>query len=215
MRRLNIHNPATLRSYGYAFWLFLSVGVADFLDDSLWVLMENLPILADMIRTGRPLSEEMRVVLDTIYHFVVPIGHLLLAMTAWRGHRGHSLAPWWEIACGVCAFHWLWLLQAHLASGIPSDAVWAWYVDMAYAVVMVLFWIIYGLSGSLSAALAHHRYPFELGAISVKFSLIVLPAVYVLCTTTVDAVWWMELVLHLAMTATLSIALLLLGREHA
>ena len=214
MRHLNIHNPATLRSYAYAFWLFLSVGVADFLDDSLWVLMENLPILAEMLRTGQPLAEEMRVVLDTIYHFVVPIGHLLLAATAWRGHRARPLTPLWEIACGVCAFHWLWLLQAHLASGIPTEAAWAWYVDMAYAVVMVLFWLIYGLSGSLSATLAHHRYPFELGAIGVKFSLIVFPAVYVLCTATVDVVWWFELVLHLAMTATLSIALLLLGREH-
>ena len=212
-RHLHIHSPATQRSYGYAFLLFLLVGTADFLDDSLWVLLENLPRLIEMIRESRPLKAEVKLVLDTAYHFVVPIGHLLLAMTAWRGYRARSLRPLWEIACGVCAFHWLWLLQAHLASGIPAEMAWAWYVDVAYAVVMVAFWLIYGFSES-HPSLAHHRYPFELGAIAVKFSLLLIPAAYMLCTETVDTVWWLELAAHLAMTATLSIALLLLGREH-
>ncbi len=210
---LHIHNPATHRSYGYACLLFLLVGVADFLDDSLWVLMENLPQLIGMIRAGQPLSAELAIVLDTVYHFVVPIGHLLLAATAWRGYRARSLRPLWEVACGVCAFHWLWLLQAHLASGVPTETAWAWYVDVVYAVVMVVFWLTYGFSES-HPSLAHHRYPFELGAIAVKFSLLLFPAVYMLFTAAVDTAWWLELAAHLAMTATLSIALLLLGREH-
>ena len=211
---LHIHRPATRRSYRYAFLLFLLVGVADFVDDSLWVLIENVPRLIEMIRTGQALSAEIKVVLDTIYHLVVPIGHLLLADTAWRGYHARPLRPLWEIACGVCAFHWLWLLQAHLASGIPAEMAWAWYVDIVYAVVMVAFWLIYGLSET-HPSLGRHRYPFELGAITVKFSLLLIPAIYMLCTDTVDAAWWLTLAAHLAMTATLSIALLLLGREHS
>ena len=91
---------------------------------------------------------------------------------------------------------------------------WAWYVDIVYAVVMVAFWLIYGLSET-HPSLGRHRYPFELGAITVKFSLLLIPAIYMLCTDTVDAAWWLTLAAHLAMTATLSIALLLLGREHS
>ncbi len=200
------------RQYGIACILLTAVCLLDFFTEFMEVLVSHTDTLVQLAAAGVFWKDGAPLVARLFYHLTVPIGHALLAYTAYRGHRGRSMEPWWEIGCGVCVFHWLWLLITHcVAVGDGINAMW--YIDVFYAGVMVLFWVLYGASGHHYEPLVRNRRLLEYGAIMFKVALLGLSLVVMYSLGDVSLTALGDWLLHVVSTAGLCAGLLLLGAE--
>ncbi len=200
------------RQYHVAFIILLVVCLVDFFTESLEVLVAHTGTLAQLAAAGIFWDDGAPLLAELTYHLTVPIGHALLAATAWLGYKGKAMSPLWEIACGVCTFHWLWLLATHfLAVGDGINLMW--YVDVCYAVLMVVFWVLYGLSARTVKALKHNRRRLEYAGILCKGILSVLSLVIMVYLGATGTTLYADWLLHLVVTGGLCAGLLLLGAE--
>ncbi len=198
--------------YRTAFIILAAVCLVDFFTESLEVVLSHTDTLSQLAAAGIFWQDGAPLLARLVYHLTVPLGHALLALTAFIGYKGGRLKPWWELACGVCTFHWLWLLITHVAA--VSDGITVmWYVDVLYAALMVVFWVLYGLSGHTVPALVHNRRLLEYTGILFKVFLSVLSLVIMVHLGHISATAFLDWALHLGVTGGLCAGLLLLGAE--
>ena len=201
------------RQYHVAFILLTAVCLVDFFTETLEVLVGHTGTLAQLAAAGIFWDDGAPLLAELTYHMTVPLGHALLAATAWRGYKGKSLTPLWEIACGVCTFHWLWLLITHCLAATDGVDV-MWHVDVYYAVLMVAFWVLYGLSARAVPALMHNRRLLEYVGILFKSVISVMSLVVMVELGATGTALYVDWLLHLLITGGLCAGLLLLGAEH-
>lgn len=200
------------RQYRLAFFLLTAVCLVDFFTESLEVLVGHTHALSRLAAAGVFWDDGAPLLAEYVYHLTVPLGHALLALTAFRGYRGKSLVPLWEVACGICAFHWLWLLITHCVAAV--DGITAmWYVDVCYATLMVVFWVLYGLSARTVKALVHNRRHLEYAGILFKAVLSLLSLFMMMHLHVMSITLYIDWLLHLLVTGGLCAGLLLLGAE--
>lgn len=200
------------RQYRVAFYVLTAVCLLDFFTESLEVLVGHTGTLTQLAAAGIFWDAGAPLLAELTYHMTVPLGHALLAATAWRGYKGKPMTPLWEIACGVCTFHWLWLLATHFFAAGDGVGV-MWYVDVYYALIMVAFWVLYGLSGHYCHPLVHNRRLLEYGGMLFKGALSVLSLVIMIRLGTASTTLYVDWLMHLIITAGLCAGLLLLGAE--
>jgi len=200
------------RQYSIACLLLTAVCLLDFFTESLEVFLNNTVTLSELAAAGVFWQDGAPFLSQLLYHLTVPLGHALLAYTAYRGYREKSLEPWWEIACGVCVFHWSWLLLTHCRA-VSNGVTAMWYVDVVYAGVMVVFWLLYGLSGHHYRPLVRHRRQLEYTGIAFKAGLLCASLVVMAVLGDISLAMWGDWILHVISTAGLCAGLLLLGAE--